>query len=293
MDKKRMLYLKNLMLAYYDVDASRKKLEEDPENTMYIYELGRALSDRGDYEEAVETFSKGLIIDPFNAHLYFGRGVVRSNHGGYWEGISDLAMATHLIPENWSFWYYLATAKNLHGDYAGSLAAFKRAAQESTPEESYPEVHWLYTINLLELNDPDSAQEALNLIPDYCEAPMNDYAYRRNVMLYKGLLNENNFIDMEDIKKHAVKQENRVYLELNTMYYGLYAYAKKHNNEELMDRALREIMKVAIPKAFGFKKCLPIAIERGIVTPEEAQAIIDGSAERASMSTWDPSVDEN
>lgn len=266
MNRKRFMYLKNLVFAYFDVEESREKLGDDPENTMLIYELGRLLSNRGDYEESTQAFSKGLVIGPFNAHLYFGRGVVRVNVVRYWEGISDLATAVRIMPEHRSFWYYLVTAKKLHGDYAGSAAAFRRALEASFPEYSYPEVHRLYTVYLLELNDPESARKALCAIPDYCECPKNDYAFRRNAILYNWLIEESEFINMEDLERSTVKQGNRAYLELNTMYYGPYVCAKKNGDEELMNPALRKIMMVAVPKAFGFKKCLPIAIERNIVT---------------------------
>ena len=49
------------------------------------------------------------------------------------------------------------------------------------------------------------------------------------------------------------------------MYYGLYCYWTLHGDAEKAADAIRQLMKVAYPGAFGYTKGLPIAKKLGIL----------------------------
>ena len=67
------------------------------------------------------------------------------------------------------------------------------------------------------------------------------------------------------MQEKCLKQPNRINLELNTMYYGLFAYSMYIGDEARADNALRELLKVAVPQAFGYKKGIVFAKKRGLI----------------------------
>ena len=61
-------------------------------------------------------------------------------------------------------------------------------------------------------------------MPPDLEAPPMHYAYKRRVLLYKGLITPEEFIDEDDIRARMVDQEDRFTLEIATLLFGLYMY---------------------------------------------------------------------
>ena len=78
-----------------------------------------------------------------------------------------------------------------------------------------------------------------------------DYGYSMCVKLYKGLVKPEEFIDEEKMAKVVLPRENRVQLEENTMLYGLYWYWMVHGNEEEAKKAIKRLLEIAYPGAFG------------------------------------------
>ena len=65
----------------FDLDAQieefRHQIEEDPENCVHHYNLGEALAELGQSEEAQEAFEQALLLDKnqaFSAIIHFGIG---------------------------------------------------------------------------------------------------------------------------------------------------------------------------------------------------------------------------
>ena len=90
-----------------------------------------------------------------------------------------------------------------------------------------------------------------------------DYGYSMCVKLYKGLVKPEEFIDEEKMAKVVLPRENRVLLEENTMLYGLYWYWMVHGNEEEAKKAIKRLLEIAYPGAFGYSKGLSIAKKVG------------------------------
>jgi tetratricopeptide (TPR) repeat protein len=179
--------------------------------------------------------------------------------------MADLSMAIRLMPENWTFWYYRATTKSLDGRPTEAVEDFEECIKIAEDWERYPLVHWLYTTYVIELKDKEKALASLSRISDNAVAPQMDYGYCRCVKLYKGLVTPEQFVDLKDMEEKCLKHENRINLELSTMYYGLYAYAVCVGDDVLADKALRELLKIGIPEAFGYKRGMVEARKRGIV----------------------------
>lgn len=123
--------------------------------------------------------------------------------------------------------------------------------------------NWLYT-SYCELGRYKEAQECLSLIKDDVVPPQMDYGYSMCVKLYKGLVKPEEFIDEEKMAKVVLPRENRVLLEENTMLYGLYWYWMVHGNEEEAKKAIKRLLEIAYPGAFGYSKGLPIAKKLGL-----------------------------
>jgi len=126
-------------------------------------------------------------------------------------------------------------------------------------------VHWLFTSYLLELNDPKRAAEALTLIPKDVVPPQMDYGYHRCFLLYTGQITPDEFVNIPEMEEKCLKNPGRIELELNTMYYGLFAYSVYTGDEERANYALKELMKIAVPQAFGYKKGVVFAKQRGLI----------------------------
>ena len=239
-------------------------LEKDDTDPAALYAMGTALALEQKYGEAIEAHSRGIAFAPFYAPNYFGRGRRHNAAGQVWQAVADFTMAIRLDSSNWIYWYYRATTLNLHGHVAESLEDFTRCLSLTAPEEHYPLADWLYTSNV-ELGRYDQAQKSLELVDASVQAPQMDYGYRRSVLLYKGLVTPEEFIDIPLLEKNVLPQEGRVRLELNGLYYSLYCYWMVHGDEQKAADAIRRLLEVAWPGAFAHTKALPIAKRLGLV----------------------------
>ena len=152
----------------------------------------------------------------------------------------------------------------MNGHVEESLDDFTRCISLTAPEEHYPLADWLYTSNV-ELGRYAEAEKSLDLVDASVEAPQMDYGYRRSVLLYKGLVSPEEFIDIPLLEKNVLPQKDRVRLELNGLYYSLYCYWMVHGEPEKAADAIRELMKVAYPGTFAHTKAIPIAKRLGIL----------------------------
>ena len=142
--------------------------------------------------------------------------------GRTWAALADFTVAIHLDSDCWTYWYYRATTLNLNGHLEESIDDFRECMRLSNPAEHYPLIHWIYT-TYVQLGKFDEAEKTLDLIDATVEPPQMDYGYCRAVRLYKGLVKPEEFVE-PDMKDKVLPRENRVNLELNGMYYGLYCY---------------------------------------------------------------------
>ena len=267
---KKSDYSRHMLMMRPDMDECLEKTKEAPGQAMNWYELGMAYMHAGCDQASIDAFSQGIYLDPFNPFMHFSRGRKLSATGQYWRGMSDLRFALRLMPDNWVFWYYCATSNNLTGRYEESIEDFMKCIEFTEPGERYPFIHWIYTTYLLDLGDKAKAKEALNLIPSKeFQPPQMDYGYVRNVMLYSGQVSPQDFVDLEEMNEKCLGTDNRVNLELNGMYYGLFAYAVYMEDQALQKEALENLLKVKVEGAFGYTRGLVHAKKLGL-TDEKA-----------------------
>jgi tetratricopeptide (TPR) repeat protein len=233
----------------------------DPD-LWYVYAM--ALGNEGHHEESVDAFSQALAENPFNSDLYFGRGRKNNHCGRFHSAIADLTMAIRLEPEVWAHWYYRATTYNLNGMFKEAGEDFEHCISVAEEYERCPMVHWLYT-TYIELGDMDAARKCLARISADIVPPQMDYGYHRCILLYKGILTPDTFVDIPDMEKKCLKQPGRINLELNTMYYGLYCFHLLNGENDKADSALRKLIEIAVPNAFGWLRGKVAAEKRGLI----------------------------
>ena len=258
-------YMRYKLIMQPDEAEVRRKLALNPQDPELWYELGMALANKGENDAAVNAFSAGLRYAPFDGFLRFARGRKLASAGHFWPAISELTFASMIDRTEWTFLYYRATTYNLNGYYKESCEDFKECFRIAAADEGFPMIHWLYTTYLLELKDVESARAAVKLAGEGTPYRQMDYGYYRCWQLYSGMVSKEEFINIDEMKEKCLKRPGRIELELNTMYYGLYAYCIETNDEAGADQALRELLKIAVPGAFGYVKALAHAKARGIV----------------------------
>ena len=172
-------------------------------------------------------------------------------------------MAIQLDSSNWLYWYYRATTLNLAGHLEESIDDFRQCMKVSDPTEHYPLAHWIYSTHV-EMGEYEKAEKSLEEVDATVTPPQMDYGYCRTVRLYKGMVKPEEFIE-PDMKDKVLPREKRVELEQNTMYYGLYCYWMVHGEPEKAAEAIKKLLKIAYPGAFGYTKAIPVARRLGLM----------------------------
>lgn len=245
----------NLVIIQPDLNESKEQVEKNPDDALNWYKYGVALGNAGDREQAIKIFSEGIAKHPKEAYLHFGRGRQYSGVKNVEAACQDFTEAIELNPTVWTFWYYRATNLNLRGFFEESIADFKEAANRTNdPNLNAPMAHWIYTTYVADLDDREQAKAALDIYPDHACPPQMDYGYNRCIQLYKEILTPETFIDLDDMKEKCLPRPGRIQLELNTMYFALFAYHLFHQNQEAASEALAKLRDIAIDGAFGYLK---------------------------------------
>ncbi len=256
-------HARKLLMMQPKVEEAKAALEKDDTDAYAWYVYGKALSLEKRYEEAIEAHSRGIAFDPFYAPNYFGRGGKYSSTGRLWSALADYTMAIHLDCSNWLYWYYRATTLNLAGHLEESIDDFRQCMKVSDPTEHYPLAHWIYS-TYVEMGQYEKAEKSLEEVDATVTPPQMDYGYCRTVRLSKGMVKPEEFIE-PDMKDKVLPREKRVELEQNTMYYGLYCYWMVHGEPEKATEAIKKLLKIAYPGAFGYTKSIPVARRLGLM----------------------------
>ena len=263
-DKKRNDENRAKLVLRANSTEVKERLKESPTDPELWYQLGMALNEEQGEDASIEALSQGLVYNPFSAQLYFGRGRRFIKKRCYWHCIADMTMAIRLQPEVWNYFYYRAVAENLNGQTEDAIADFMECFKQTEPCEQYPLVDWLF-LCCLDQNNRERAKEMLDLIDANIIPPAMDYAYRRRVQLYKGIVTPEEFIDVEHIKSHCLQLPNRVQLEIETLTFGLFVYYNYIDDQEKANETLLKIASFKPSAAFGYLKGTAIARERGLI----------------------------
>ncbi len=274
---------------------ARAELLDDPEDPLRWIWVGRQLGYLWRMPEAIETFTLGIERFPDDARFYRHRGHRYISARQFDLAIADLEQAARMIegrpdrvePDGlpnalnipltttgFNVWYHLGLARYLSGDYAGAVEAYRRTLEYTGERDDNLAAtsDWLY----MSLQRLGRTAEA-NAVLDPIHADMNiieNHAYHRRLMLYKGLL-----------QPEAVWGDTEPSpLDLATLGYGLGNWYQSHGHAGLAYSLWERVTKTPYWPAFGYIAAevdlarLEDDLKAGRITLEELQDDLHVSA---------------
>ena len=160
-------------------------LAADPRNVNLIIALGVAQAGATQMREAIETFSRGLIVAPHNALLYRWRGHRNLSVRDFDAAERDFARGSAIDSTVYGIWFHWGIVRFARGDFDGAVHAFTRALPRAPdPGELAGSTDWLW-MSLSRAGRKAEAAALLARRPDSLRtAP--DYAYTKRLSLYRG-----------------------------------------------------------------------------------------------------------
>jgi tetratricopeptide (TPR) repeat protein len=187
---------------------ARRAYEHTPENVDSIIWLGRRIAYLGRLREAIDVFSRGIVLHPNEPWLYRHRGHRYVSVRDFDRAIADLERATQLVagkpdevePDGQpnarnipigtlqsNIAYHLGLAYYLKGDYARALPVYARDLENSQNEDRRASVgYWLY-LTLRKLGRDTEATEVLRPFDSKTQVIENE-EYLKLLRLFKGEL---------------------------------------------------------------------------------------------------------
>ena len=244
------------------LDSARRAHERAPTDADSIIWLGRRLAYLGDYRAAIDVFSRGVALHPNDARMYRHRGhryiTVRQLNNA----IADLQRASDLVegrsdevePDgapnrfnipvstlNTNIWYHLALAHYLAGDFERALPVWRRAVAASPNDDMLvASADWLY-MTLRRLGRNDEAAALMERITPQMRILEND-AYHRRLLMYKGVLSADSLLHMETTDP----------VQLATYGYGVANWYLYNGDRARADALFRRILEGPNWAAFGY-----------------------------------------
>ena len=120
----------------------QQELEIDPTNAGAEYVLGEIARQAGEFDDAIQHFSKATQLDPNFGDAYLGLGVSLSAEKNYSQAVAPLEMAVKLQPSNPAAHYSLGTAYSRTGrkaDAEHEFALQAAAASAASPGGQTPQ----------------------------------------------------------------------------------------------------------------------------------------------------------
>lgn len=130
----------------------KSKVEAEVKDGDYYNELGNEKFRNGEFDLALQHYSKAIAQNPDNGIYYYNRGVVKLETEDYYGAISDFNQSISLKPDYVATYNRLGVAKFKLGDYTSAIPDFDKAiALDSAFEKAYYNRGYTYlTVNKYE-----------------------------------------------------------------------------------------------------------------------------------------------
>jgi tetratricopeptide (TPR) repeat protein len=190
------------------MDEAWRSYERAPTNADSIIWLARRLGYLGNIREAIDIYTRGMVIQPDNPWLYRHRGHRYISVRELDKAIADLEKATTLVagkPDiveedgqpnarnmpigtlHSNIAYHLGLAYYLKGDFEKAIPVYRREIENAKNDDRLVSTaHWLY-MSLRRLGRDQEAAASLANIGRTMNVVEND-TYHRLLLMYKGLL---------------------------------------------------------------------------------------------------------
>ena len=156
------------------VASYRLALKINPEYAEAHGNLGIALKDLGQLDEAVASYRRALKINPYLADAHNNLGTALKDLGQLGEAVASQRRALEIAPNFFEAHYNLGNTLKDLGQLDEAVASYRRAL---AIKPDYAEAHYNLGIVLNELGQIDEAvdsyRRALEINPDYVEAHNN------------------------------------------------------------------------------------------------------------------------
>ena len=189
-----------------EISVAKETYDANPKNAESIIWYGRRLAYLGRYDEAIEIFTKGILLHPYDARMFRHRGHRYLTTRCVDKAISDFIKASYLIknqkdevePDGMpnakniptstlqsNIWYHLGLAYYLKKDFKKAEKAYKECLKVSKNPDMYVATANWYYITLKELKKEKTASNLLSTVHKNMELIENE-GYLQILLLYKG-----------------------------------------------------------------------------------------------------------
>ena len=119
------------------IDDFSRAIEIEPKNPVVYAARGNARTNLGELDDAIADFSKAIEIDPARRVPYINRGVAKVDKGDLEGAITDYSKAITLDPKNVTAYRNRGCARQQKGDVDGARTDYQQAIQLATDEGAY------------------------------------------------------------------------------------------------------------------------------------------------------------
>lgn len=165
------------------VARAQAALAADPRNVQRLIALGVAQAGPRQMREAVQTFTRALVIAPNEPMLYRWRGHRNLSIRHFEESMADLTRGYGMDSLNYGILYHLGVLRYVQGDFNGAADAFRRA-QPHAPDggELAGSTDWLW----MSLQRAGRGAEAVAMLARRPDTLPTTAAYAKRLKLYRG-----------------------------------------------------------------------------------------------------------
>lgn len=200
--------------ALKNYQVAKSNYTNNPNDPDAIIWLGRRAAYLGNYEEAINVFTKGIEHHPKDARMFRHRGHRYISTRAYNKAIEDLEIAASLIKNqqdqvepdglpnskniplstlHGNIWYHLGLAYYLKNDMDNALRAFSnRTVTERYDDNLVSGGHWLYMILSRQgkFKEADAAVSKVTVDMDIIE----NASYHKMCLFYKNMIPESELL---------------------------------------------------------------------------------------------------
>ncbi len=247
-----------------DYNEAKAAHEANPANPDHLVWLGRRAGYLWQYQEAIDWFTKGIEQHPDDPRFYRHRGHRYITLRQFDKAVADFEQAVKLIevtedvvePDgapnaagiptstlHTNIGYDLGLAHNLNGDFDKALSADKACLLASKNNDMYvATADWLY-MTFRRLGQEEQADAILDTVTEDM-ALLENFAYHRRLMMYKGLLQPEELLTVDDDGDQA--------LNLATQGYGVGNWYLYNDQPERAREIFEQVLQGDYWAAFGY-----------------------------------------
>jgi tetratricopeptide (TPR) repeat protein len=207
----KLLYPKSPSDALLEkLSQHSQNFEKDSTNEDHIIWYGRFLAYAGQYERAIEVFSRGIELFPSDARFLRHRGHRYITMRKFDQAIADLEKAAIMIKDEpnqvepdgmpnaqnipvstlqGNIYYHLGLAYYLKQDFDKALQAYIDCLRSTQNDDNVVSAtHWIYTIMCRQIPPGDPTEFLMAISPSM--QVIENMSYHRLCLLYNGKLKE-------------------------------------------------------------------------------------------------------